>query len=131
MKKYIISLISIAFLFSCTPQSKINKLKGHSLTFMLNELGKPDKILPGKSDTTYIYEKKKILRSTEINKAVLTLDPMVTPMVHKTDTYSFTIKDGFVVDAKHEIKYDKKAYLQMGVFFIIISIVLFAFSITK
>ncbi len=100
-------ILAIAILFSCTPQRKINKLEGHSLTYMLNELGKPTEIIPGKADSTYIYVKEKDLRSTEISKAAMTLDPMVTPEAHKTDKYIFTIKNGIVVNSKHDIEYKR------------------------
>jgi len=74
---------------------------------MLKELGTPTSIIPGKSDSVYIYEKQKDLRSTEINKAAITLDPMVSPEVQKTEKYIFTIKNGMVVETKHDVEYKR------------------------
>ena len=104
----------MAFLLACTPQAKIKKLEGHSLTFMLNELGKPTRIKIVNTDSVYIYEIKKDLRSTEISKATITLDPMVSPEVLKNELYLFTIKNGMVVNTDHHIEYDRKKTTNPG-----------------
>lgn len=108
MGKYIVLFLFIVAIAGCGVQGRINKLEGHSVSFLLEELGQPNTIVPRTSDSLYIYEIKKDLRSTEINKAALTLDPMITPKVEKTDKYMFTIKNGIVLDSKHEIEYERK-----------------------
>ncbi len=108
MAKYIYFILLVVLIAGCGVQSRINKMKGHTVSSMLQELGKPTTIIPRASDSVYVYEIKKELASTEINKGALTLDPMVTPTVEKTDKYIFVVKSGYVVETRHEKTYIRK-----------------------
>jgi len=75
---------------------------------MLREnFGKPVTIIDKNEEKVYIFEKTTKLKSTEISQGKLTLDPMITPKVIKTERYYFTVKDSIIIDAKFEEEYDR------------------------
>ncbi len=54
-----------------------------------------------------VYEIVKDLNSTEIQQGKLTLDPMISPMVQKTERYYFTVKDSVITNVKIEEEYKR------------------------
>jgi len=54
-----------------------------------------------------VYEIVKELRSTEIMQAKLTLDPIYSPKVDKTERYYFTVKQGIITKTKLEEVYER------------------------
>ncbi len=81
-------------------------------------VGKPQKVLEGKfgnpktvldqgNQKVYVYEIIKDLKSTEIGQGKLTLDPIISPMVQKTERYYFTVKDGKIIKVKLEEEYER------------------------
>ena len=49
----------------------------------------------------------KNLESTEVNQGKLTLDPMISPGVKKTERYFFTVEKGIIVRTKYEEEYER------------------------
>jgi len=69
--------------------------------------GYPKTILDQGAEKVYVYEIIKNLKSTEIGQGKLTLDPIISPMVQKTERYYFTVKDGKIIDVKLEEEYER------------------------
>lgn len=93
---------------SCSTQKKIQKsYVGEPLIKLQEELGKPKTTFEQEDGTMYIFEKETELRSTEISQGKLTLDPMVSPMVMKTERYYVTVKDGVITKIKLEEEYER------------------------
>lgn len=107
MNRIAIILLFLTFL-SCSLQQQLQKAYvGKTQPFLEEKFGKPKTILEHENEKVFIYEKTEELRSTEIKQGKLTLDPIVTPMVKKTERYYFTIKEGKVVKAKLEEEYER------------------------
>ena len=107
MKKTLYLLLVLAAL-SCSQQRVLRKTYvGKPLEVLSGKYGNPKVVLYQKDAKVYVYEIVKDLKSTEISQAKLTLDPMVSPMVQKTERYYFTIKDGKIVNARIEEEYDR------------------------
>ena len=58
-------------------------------------------------ENEYVYEIVKQLKSTTINQGKLTMDPMVSPMVEKTERYYFTVKEEKIIKVKLEEEYER------------------------
>lgn len=107
MKHYLILLILFVFV-SCGTQRKLQKTYiGKPQIVLLTKFGYPKSIFEQKDGTVMIYEIVKDLNSTEIQQGKLTLDPMVSPMVQKTERYYFTVKDSIIVNVKMEEEYER------------------------
>ena len=108
MYKYL-WLFTLLILLSCSTHKKIQKsLTGKPVAELQEELGKPKTILDqDDGNKMYVFEKMTELRSTEISQAKLTLDPMVTPMVKKTERYYVTVKDGIITKIRFEEEYER------------------------
>ena len=107
MKRIFYILLALVAL-SCSQQRVLKKAYvGKPLEILTEKYGKPKVVLDQKEGKIYVYEIVKDLKSTEINQAKLTLDPMVSPMVQKTERYYFTVKDGKIVNARLEEEYDR------------------------
>ena len=95
-------------IISCSGQKKFTKTYyGKSVTELTEEFGSPKTILERENEKIYVFEKVEKLRSTEINQAKLTLDPMITPSVTKTERFYFTVQKGVIVKAKKEEEYER------------------------
>lgn len=104
----ILIILLFAFFVSCGPQRKLQKsYVGKPESVLKEKFGNPITVLDREAGKVYVYEKIKQLRSTEINQGKLALDPMVSPMVEKTERYYFTIKDGKISDVKLEEEYER------------------------
>ena len=102
-------LLFVIFLLgviACSTQKKLQRTYiGKHVSAMEAEFGKPKTILKKEEETVYVFEKTAELKSTEIHQAKLTLDPMVTPKVTKTERYYFTVRDNMITDVKLENDY--------------------------
>ena len=95
-------------MLACSPQRKLSRQYiGKTISEIQKELGQPKTILDQADEKVYIFEKTEQLKSTEINQAKLTLDPMVTPKVIKTERYYVTVKDEVVTKIKLENEYER------------------------
>lgn len=103
-----ILLLFVVLLASCSGQKKLTKTYyGKSIEELKEEFGSPKTIFEKENEKIYVFEKVEKLRSTEINQAKLTLDPMITPSVTKTERYYFTIQEGIIIKVKMEEEYER------------------------
>ena len=104
----IFTFIFLVTLISCGVQRSPQKAYlGKSQLVLSEKFGNPKTILDYGDEKVYVYEIVKELKSTEISQAKLTLDPMISPMVEKTERYYFTVKDEKIVKVKLEEEYDR------------------------
>jgi hypothetical protein len=80
---------------------------GKPESILTEKLGNPKTILERENEKVYVYEIVKELKSAEINQGKLALDPMISPMVEKTERYYFTVKGGKIVKVKLEEEYER------------------------
>ncbi len=109
MKFTHISFICFLFLlFSCSTQRQLQKeYVGKPESILKEKFGFPKTVLQREGEKVYVYEEVKALKSTEIAQGKLTLDPMISPAVQKTERFYFTIKDGKIIKAKLEEEYER------------------------
>ncbi len=106
-KNIAILLISLLF-FACGNQRQLVKsYSGKHVSSLNEEFGNPVTIIENENDSIYIYEKTEELKGTEISQGKLTLDPIYTPPVTKTNRYYFTINNGIVTDVRSEEEYER------------------------
>jgi len=104
----ILLLILVIAAVSCSPQRSLQKAyMGKPQSILTEKFGKPKTILDQGDEKVYIYETITELKSTEISQAKLTLDPMVSPDVQKTERYYFTVKGEKIVKVKLEEEYER------------------------
>ena len=107
MRQKIIAILLIA-LVSCGVQKSLQKAYvGKPVTVLSEKFGKPKTILERENEKVYVYEIVNQLKSATINQGKLSLDPMVSPMVEKTERYYFTVKDEKIVKAHLEEEYQR------------------------
>ena len=108
MKRFLVFTI-LLIMFACTPQKQLSRqYVGKNISELQKELGTPKTILERDGEKVYIFEKSTELQSTEISQAKLTLDPMVTPKVTKTERYYVTVKNETVTKIKLEKEYERR-----------------------
>ena len=106
--KHFLLLIFLFALLSCGTQRKLQRTYiGKPQTVLLTQFGYPKTVFDQKEGKIMVYEIVKDLNSTEIQQGKLTLDPMVSPMVQKTERYYFTVKDSIIVHVKMEEEYER------------------------
>ncbi len=106
--KRTLSVFILVFLFSCGTQRALQKAYyGKPMSVLSEKFGYPKTVFDRGDEKVYVYEIVKELRSTEINQGKLTLDPMISPGIEKTERYYFTVKDGKIVDTKLEEEYNR------------------------
>lgn len=104
----LIIIIFLAILISCSAQRSLQKAYlGKSTSVLSEKFGNPKTILDYEDSKVYVYEIVKELKSTEISQAKLTLDPIISPVVEKTERYYFTVKDDKIVKVKLEEEYKR------------------------
>ncbi len=104
----VLFFIILLFAVSCGVQKQLQKSYiGKSLSALEEDFGKPKTILDQNGEKVYVYEKTEELKSAEISQGKLTLDPMISPMVKKTERFYFTIKEGKIIKAKLEEEYER------------------------
>jgi len=108
MKYHIILFIFALIITSCGTNRMIyRQMNGKPLDALTGEFGEPNTILDEGNEKIYVYEITKNLKSTEIGQGQLTLDPMVTPRVRKTEIYYFTVVNGIVTSSKLDEEYKR------------------------
>jgi len=101
-------LIFFVLVVSCSPQRSLQKAYiGKPQSVLSEKFGYPKTILDHGDEKVYVYEIIKDLKSTEISQAKLTLDPMISPSIQKTERYYFTVKEGKIVTVKLEEQYKR------------------------
>jgi hypothetical protein len=96
------------FIYSCGTQNQLKKTwMNQSETKLQESFGSPVTVIDRENDKVMIFEKQEELRSTEISQGRLTLDPIITPKVMKTERYTFTVQNGIITGTKFEEKYER------------------------
>jgi len=109
MKKiFFITLLFIVSV-SCGTQRQLRKaFVGEPIAKLEDKFGQPTTVIDQEGEQIYIFEKTEELKSTEIGQGQLTLDPIITPKVTKTERYYFTVKSGTITEARFEENYERK-----------------------
>ncbi|HZH74330.1 MAG TPA: hypothetical protein VFD91_17695 [Mariniphaga sp.] len=108
MIRFLYILLIISFMVSCSTTRKLQKsYNGKPVSILKKDYGIPSTIIERKRDTIYIYEKADSLRSTEISQGRLTLDPIITPAVVKTERFYFTVEKGIITEVRSEDEYKR------------------------
>ena len=104
-----ILLILLVFtVVSCGLNRQLYKsFSGKPISAANQKFGQPKSVIDQNGEKVYVYEVTKNLESTEISQGKLTLDPIITPKVKKTERYYFTVKDGVIVKTKFEEEYKR------------------------
>ncbi len=101
-------IVLLLFAVGCSSQRKLQHTYiGKPQKELESKFGFPKTILDQDDEKVYVYEIIKDLKSTEINQGRLSLDPMISPMVQKTERYYFSVKDGKITDVKLEEEYER------------------------
>ena len=104
----ILLFILLIITISCSTQRSLQKTYvGKSTSVLSEKFGYPKVILDHENEKVYVYEIIKDLKSTEISQAKLTLDPMISPSVEKTERYYFTVKNDKITKVKVEEEYNR------------------------
>ncbi len=106
--KRILTIFILILLFACSPQRKLSHhFVGKNISELKAELGEPKTVFDRSGEKVYVFEKIEELRSTEVSQGKLTLDPMVTPKVVKTERYYVSVKDEVVTSIELENEYER------------------------
>jgi len=108
MERIVFTLLIFFLLVSCGIQQQLKKsCTGKSVTSLEPRFGKPVTIIETAGDSVYIFEKTEVLRSAEISQGRMTLDPILTPKVTKTERFYFTVKNGLIIKTRFEEEYER------------------------
>ena len=109
MKKVVYFLLILFISVSCGTQRQLRKaFVGKPVSKIEANFGQPKTVIEKENEKLYIFEKTEELESTEIGQGQLTLDPIITPKVIKTERYYFTVKKGTIIKARFEEDYKRK-----------------------
>ena len=101
-------IIFLVFTLSCSLQHNLQRTYiGQPQKILEGKFGYPKTVLDQDDKKVYVYEIIKDLKSTEIGQGKLTLDPIISPMVQKTERYYFTVKDGEITGVRLEEEYER------------------------
>ncbi len=101
-------IISLVLLVGCGQQRQLQRTYiGQPQKMLEQKFGYPKTILTTDEGEVYVYEVSKKLKSTEIGQGKLTLDPIVSPGVQKTERYYFTVNAGKITSVRLEEEYEK------------------------
>lgn len=101
-------LIILISMGSCSQQRSLQKkYVGKPQSVLSKEFGYPKTVFDRENEKIYVYEIVKELKSTTINQGKLTMDPMVSPVVEKTERYYFTVKKEKIIKVKKEEEYQR------------------------
>ena len=101
-------LLILILAVGCSTQKKLQRTYiGKPLSAFEKAYGKPVAVLERSEGKVYVFERSELLQGTEIGQAKLTLDPMVTPTVTKTEKYYVTVKNEVVTHVKQENEYER------------------------
>jgi len=105
----ILILIFLFLTLACGTQKKLQRSYiGKTIAQVEQDFGKAKTVIERAEGKVYIFEQTEELNSTEISQAKLTLDPMVTPHVTKTERYYVTVKNGKVIKIEQENEYERQ-----------------------
>jgi len=108
MQRVILVLVVVMVMISCSTQRALRRsYTGKPVSVLESRLGSPVTIMESAGDSIYIFEKTEKLRSTEISQGKLTLDPIITPQVRKTERFYFTVRNGVIVKTRFEEEYER------------------------
>ena len=109
MRKIAFLLLILIVSVSCSTQRQLRKaFVGKPVSKMETNFGQPKTVIEKEGEKLYIFEKTEKLASTEIGQGQLTLDPIITPKVTKTERYYFTVKNGTIIKARFEEDYERR-----------------------
>ncbi|SHF82583.1 hypothetical protein SAMN05444274_11021 [Mariniphaga anaerophila] len=109
MYKIAVLFVSIVLIASCGTQRQLKKsFTGKPVSSLQKTFGEPTTIIKTANDSVYVFEKDEELHSTEISQGKLTLDPIVTPKVSKTERYFFNVRNGIITKTRFEEEYERK-----------------------
>ena len=109
MNKTAIIILIFIVSVSCSSQRQLRRAYvGKPFSKIEANFDAPKTVIEKEGEKLYIFEKTKELASTEIGQGQLTLDPIITPKVTKTERYYFTIKNGTIIKARFEEDYERK-----------------------
>jgi hypothetical protein len=101
-------LVAFISMLSCGTQRSLQKsFLGKPQSVLSGKFGNPKTVFDSEDGKIYVYEIVKELKSATINQGKLTLDPMVSPGVQKTERYYFTVKDDKIVAVKVDDEYQR------------------------
>lgn len=104
-----ILLIILVITLACSTQKKLERsYVGKSISQVEKDFGKAKSVLDRSEGKVYVFEKTEALPSTEIGQAKVTLDPMVSPEVTKTERFYVTVKNGEVIKIEQENEYERQ-----------------------
>ncbi len=104
----LVAVMVLLTMFACSAQRKLSRqFIGKNISEIEAELGEAKTVFERGDEKVYVFEKTAELRSTEINQAKLTLDPMVTPKVIKTERYFVTVQNDRVTKIETENDYER------------------------
>ena len=93
---------------SCSPQRSLQKAYiGKPQSVLSANFGNPKTVFDRENEKIYVYEIVKELKSTQINQGKLSMDPMVSPVVVKTERYYFTVIDEKIIKVQVEDEYQR------------------------
>lgn len=105
MKKIFVFLLVLIGI-SCSQQRALQKAYvGKPVSVLSERYGYPKVVFDQKSEKVYVYEIVKELKSSTINQGKLSLDPMVSPSVQKTERYYFSVVNDIIKKVKVEEEY--------------------------
>ncbi len=105
----VLLLLFIVLLVSCGPQRKLQRTYvGKPVSVIETELGKAINSFEKEEGQIYVFEKIIHLKDTEISQHKITLDPIITPKVIKTERYFVTAVDGVISKIKMEEEYERE-----------------------
>lgn len=108
MKRFWFIFLVILLALSCSTQRQLKKsFTGRPVTALEGKFGQPHSVIEKKDGTIYIFEKSETLKSTKISQGKLTLDPIISPKVTKTERYYFTVKNGIITKTRFEEEYER------------------------
>lgn len=108
MKKIVFIILLFIVSVSCGTQRQLRKaFVDKPVSAAEKTFGEPTTIIETEGEKIYIFEKTEKLESTEIGQGHLTLDPIITPKVTKTERFLFTVKNGTIVKTRFEEEYER------------------------
>jgi hypothetical protein len=108
MYRYFTLLVLLVIAVACGTQKQLGKsFNGKPVSAAEEQFGPPVSVIDRQADSLYIFERKEKLSSTEISQGRMSLDPMVTPGVQKTERFYFSVRNGRIVESRFEEEYER------------------------
>ncbi len=108
MYRHFTFLVLFLILVACGTQKQLGKsFNGKPVSVAEEQFGQPVSVIENQVDSIYVFERKEKLSSTEISQGRMTLDPMVSPVVQKTERFYFTVRNGRIAESRFEEEYER------------------------